>query len=177
VFALPSHPPSYHAITPDPAPAPTPPRPSSPQTEYEILDNAHGDGILKIAVSDYYPEGPTLYVIPGAWCDSSGASASSRNNGLRPRAYRRRALAEAAPKGPPSVTVNGGATCFLTGEDAVTYRVADGEEMLAERVGGGAYKIALPNNMPDVRPPGGGGAGGPEAGDVRTACGMGLELC
>lgn len=132
------------------------------QTEYEILGNTDGKGLLKIAVSDYYPEGPTLYVIPGAWCDRPGAIANAESNGLRPRNSRRHllrrlaaAITDAAmttPKkqGPPAVTVNSGATCGLTGEEPVSYKVGDGVAQVAERVRGGAFKIALPNNLADV---------------------------
>ncbi|GBF90081.1 hypothetical protein Rsub_02789 [Raphidocelis subcapitata] len=117
------------------------------QTTYKKLGNADGHGVLKIAVSDYYPAGPTLYVIPGAWCDSSGAVAGAGTNGLKPRNSRRRALAEA--RGPPAVTVHGGANCFITGDDAVSYRVGNNKAQIAERARGGAWKIALPNDMTD----------------------------
>lgn len=107
-------------------------------------------------MSDYYPEGPTFYVIPGAWCDMSGAVANGSSNGLKIRASRRKLAAARLLKvdggawSPPSVTVNGGATCNLVGEDAVSYRVGGGAALPAERVNGGAYRIALPNNLPDV---------------------------
>jgi hypothetical protein len=112
-------------------------------------------------VSDYYPEGPTLYVIPGAWCDMSGAVADKSTHGLKPRASRRRGLLQAS--GPPAVSVNSGATCGMTGEDPVAYKVGSDAPQVAERVNGGAFKIALPNDMTDVRGRGaaaGGGAGG-----------------
>jgi hypothetical protein len=125
------------------------------QTEYKALGNANGAGLLKIAVSDYFPEGPTLYVVPGAWCDTSGALANASTSGLRPRASRRRFLRflmadEAKAWQPPSVTVNGGMTCTILGEDAVSYKVGGGAAQAAERVNNGAYKIPLPNNMADV---------------------------
>lgn len=116
-------------------------------------------------MSDYYPAGPTLYVIPGAWCDSSGAVAGPGTNGLKPRNSRRRALAEAG--GPPSVTVHGGANCFITGDDAVSYRVGNDKAQTAERARGGAWKIALPNDMADVRGRGFDGFGG-----VQGVCGL-----
>ncbi|KIY95900.1 hypothetical protein MNEG_12061 [Monoraphidium neglectum] len=124
------------------------------QTEYKALGNANGAGLLKIAVSDYFPEGPTLYVVPGAWCDTSGALANASTSGLRPRASRRRFLRflmadEAKAWQPPSVTVNGGMTCTILGEDAVSYKVGGGAAQAAERVNNGAYKIPLPNNMAD----------------------------
>ena len=114
--------------------------------------------MLKIAVSDYYPAGPTLYVIPGAWCDTPGAIADGSSNGLRPKSSRRlRELFAAAvgaatgkkPAGPPSVSVNSGATCGLTGEEPVYYKVGDARPKVAERADSGAFKIALPNNLPD----------------------------
>ncbi|GBF95902.1 hypothetical protein Rsub_08493 [Raphidocelis subcapitata] len=43
------------------------------QTKYAELGN-EGEGLLKIAVEDYFPKGPTLYVVPGAWCDTPGAA-------------------------------------------------------------------------------------------------------
>ena len=106
-------------------------------------------------VSDYYPEGPTLYVVPGAWCDASGALANGSTPGLKPRASRRRAAsrllrADGGGWQPPSVTVNGGMTCSLLGEDAVSYRVGGGAAQPARRVNNGGYRIALPNNLADV---------------------------
>lgn len=52
--------------------------------------------------------------------------------------------------GPPAVSVNHAATCGLTGEEPVYYKVGDNRPLIAERVNGGAFKIALPNNLPDV---------------------------
>jgi len=53
------------------------------QTAYPTLGNADATGLLKIAVSDYFPDGPTLYVMPGAWCDTAGAGVVGPNpNGL-----------------------------------------------------------------------------------------------
>ena len=129
------------------------------QTEYKALGNSAGNGLLLVAVSDYFPEGPTLYITPGAWCDTSGATADGDSNGLVPkyshhrRAERKLLGAGAAPvkAGPPAVTVNSGMSCSLLGEDAVSFKVGDGAVQPAERVNGGAYKIALPNNLPDVR--------------------------
>jgi hypothetical protein len=103
--------------------------------------------VLKIAVSHYYPEGPTLYVIPGAWCDMSGAVADKYTHGLKARASRRRDLLQAWS--PPAVTVNSGATCTLTRDDPVAYKIGNGAAQVAERTNG-AYKIAFPNDLPDV---------------------------
>lgn len=81
------------------------------QTEYapELLED-NERGILKIAVSDYYPAGPTLYVIPGAWCDSGGALADASSNGLKPRGSRRSLLAALAGKVRPGLPRSGGAS-------------------------------------------------------------------
>lgn len=139
------------------------------QTEYTALGNAGGKGLLLVAVSDYFPAGPTLYVTPGAWCDTEGAVANADNTGLVPKYSHRRAERRLlgggdapARAGPPSVSVNSGMACNLLGEDAVSFKVGDGAVQAAERVDGGAYKIALPNNLPDVSENGGakGGLGG-----------------
>ncbi|KAI8470461.1 MAG: hypothetical protein J3K34DRAFT_420580 [Monoraphidium minutum] len=125
------------------------------QTEYKALGNVDGKGMLKIAVSDYFPEGPTLYVVPGAWCDTNSATANADHNGLTLRSSHRRLaralMAAAGAKGPssPLVTVNGGTACNMLSEDAVSYRVGGAAPQAAERVNGGAYKIALPNNLAD----------------------------
>lgn len=80
--------------------------------------------MLKIAVSDYFPKGPTLYVSPRAWCDTEGATADGTTNGLRPRNSRRRALQGSADGG-PVVSVHSGRTCGLTGEEPVSFRIGN----------------------------------------------------
>jgi hypothetical protein len=121
------------------------------QTTYPVLGNAGATGVLKIAISDYFPKQPTLYFTPGAWCDMNGAIVGPDANGLKLRGARRR-LSQA---GPPELFVSGGDTCYMTGEDAVTYKVGNGPILPAERANGGAFKIMLPNNLPNVS--GGGG--------------------
>jgi hypothetical protein len=123
------------------------------QTQYKALGGGAG-GVLKIAISDYFPKQPTLYVVPGAWCDSDGALADGDSNGIKPRYNRRRRFLLQGGS-PPAVTVNSGAACFLVGEDAVGFKIGGGQPVAAERVNNGAYKIPLPANMPDVS---GGGA-------------------
>jgi hypothetical protein len=122
--------------------------------ELDAADVAAGAGLLTIAVRDFYPAGPTLYFVPGAWCAAAYVNVTAGDvQGLvaapppaKRRHHHHRHLMTAAALPPPLLNVTD--PCDLV---SVTYSVSGAAPatLAVYDATSGVYKLDLGTDLPD----------------------------
>jgi hypothetical protein len=126
---------------------------ASNQTAAGLGGGASAAGLLTVAIKDYYPREPTLYFVPGAWCDNVGATvplttiAAILPATTPPITRHRRLLTGPAPE-----TVDVVDACDLVSVTA-TLPGATPQTLSPFSDSTGVYKLGLGTTLPDVREP------------------------
>lgn len=124
------------------------------QTASPELGNADGEGLLTVAINNYYPLQPMIYFTPGSWCDTQYAMAPlaliSESAPMASRRRNRRLLQDVSLTNATVSDVNVTTACALL---EVNYQIGDaGAVQTASPHPGGIYAVGLGTDLPDVRP-------------------------